>query len=144
MRAVSPAILALLAIEFFMGGAGCYPCGPPCDTTVHPYSVQSSAYVPIYPHFLCNAQLEDGGTSPDGGAQSDGGEISDAGQAVDAGGDPSTGYPVCDHVVTVDADAGVVTHEFTYRGQRHIVRYRRTSVETISKDAWFEGWRQPR
>ena len=135
MRAASPAIPALVAIGFFAVNSGCDPCGPPCDPTVHPYPIRSSEYVPIYGNASCYERLEDGGTTPDGGPQSDGGEMSDAGEAVDGGGDTSTGHPICDHVVTVDADAGVVTHEFTLRGQRHIVRYRRTSVETIPKDA---------
>jgi hypothetical protein len=142
MRAVSPAIPALVAIGFFAVNSACNPCGPPCDSTVHPYPIQSSEYAPIYGNPSCYEQLEDGGTTPDGGPQSDGGEMSDAGEAVDGGGDPSTGDPVCDHVVRVDADAGVVTHEFTYRRQRHIVRYRRTSVETISKDVWQESFRR--
>lgn len=117
-----------VAVAFLSAiGAGCYPCGGPCDNTVHPYPLVSSSYRPDY-RFAesCPFAEADAGPSDDAGVAADGGsEASDAGVA-----------PICDETVSVDATSRTVTHTFTHRGQKHVVRYRVTSVETISKDRY--------
>lgn len=119
-----PVWAALFAAAVVTSGAGCNPCGPPCDETVHPYPIRSATY----DRFLtipseCFSQAPG---APDGGMHVDAGEVGDGGFSADAG-------PVCDESVSLDADAGTVVHVFTYRGQKHVVRYRRTAVESIRK-----------
>lgn len=115
-----------------LSGSGCYPCGGPCDGTVHPFPIRSANYQLDY-RFAesCPLAEADAGISADAGVEADAGaEAPDAGSAQ-----------LCEETVSVDATGRLVTHTFTYRGQKHVVRYKVMSVETIPKNLYdWNDW----
>ena len=114
-------MMVMATVVLSTSGFSCSPpCGGPCDDTVHPFPIRSATYVSSYgedPECRKHAGPLDAGTPADGGVW------------------PSV---PCNLLVEVDAASGVVTQTFTYRGQEHVIRYRRTRVEEISKTRWFD------